>query len=120
MANIIDAPRSQLDNTVRVFDSFYKFDMVVDGNQYDIVQAYFTEVCKSSDVAKNFTTTLFRIASITGENIPTLLEYLQGTSKTETTALMAYYLNSIKSKTTLYGVSNTPLPNQTVQRNIIA
>ena len=119
MANIIDAPRSHLDNTVRIFDSFYKFDMVVDANQYEIVQSYFQDICDSNDVALNFTTMLFRIASLTGENVMTLLEYLKGTSKIETSAMMAYYLNSIKSKTTLYGVSKDPQPNQTVQRNII-
>ena len=119
MANIIDAPRSQLDNTVRIFDNFYKFDMVVDGNQYDIVQSYFQEICESGDVALNFTTMLFRIASLTGENVMTLMEYLKGTSKIETSAMMAYYWNSIKSKTTLYGVSKDPQPNQTVQRNIL-
>jgi hypothetical protein len=119
MANIIDAPRSQLDTTVRVFDNFYKFDLVIDGNQYEIVNSYFYSTCNSVDVAKNFTTMLFRIANITGESPMVLLDYLKGTSKVETTAIMAYYLNSIKSKTTLYGISNTPIPNQTVQRNIL-
>ena len=32
---------------------------------------------------------------------------------------MAFYLNLLKSKTALYGVSNVPSPNQAVQRNII-
>lgn len=119
MANIIDAPRSQLDNTVRVFDSFYNFDLVVDANQYELVRSYFYDVCKSVNVAKNFTTMIFRISSITGEHPMTLLDFIKGTSKVETNAVMAYYLNSIKSKTTLYGVANTPPPNRTVQRNIV-
>ena len=34
-------------------------------------------------------------------------------------AEMAFYLNLLKSKTALYGVSNVPTPNQSVQRNII-
>ena len=32
---------------------------------------------------------------------------------------MAFYLNLLKSKTALYGVSNVPTPNQAVQRNVI-
>ena len=32
---------------------------------------------------------------------------------------MAFYLNLLKSKTALYGVSNIPIPNQAVQRNVI-
>lgn len=119
MANTIDAPRSQLDNTVRVFDQFYNFDLVVDANQYEIIYSYFYEVSASKSIAKNFTTMLFRIASITKENPMNLLGYITGSNKIETTGLMAYYLNSIKSKTVLYGISVEPTPNQTVQRNII-
>jgi hypothetical protein len=32
---------------------------------------------------------------------------------------MIYYLNNIKSKTALYGISVIPQPNENVQRNII-
>jgi hypothetical protein len=62
---------------------------------------------------------LFRISNITGENPLTLLEYMQGGTKLQVTSLMAYYLNGLKSKTTLYGISVTPSPNQTIQRNIV-
>jgi hypothetical protein len=121
MANTVDSPQSQLDKTVRIFDSFYNFDLVIDASQYEIVYSYFRNVCKSDNVAKNFTTMLFRVANITNENPQTLLEYMygSGTSKLKVNALMAYYLNSIKSKTTLYGVSITPPPNEFIQRNII-
>jgi hypothetical protein len=41
MAQTVDAPRSHLDNTVRVFDQFYNFDLVVEANQYEIIYSYF-------------------------------------------------------------------------------
>jgi hypothetical protein len=116
---IIDGPQTQLDNSVRVFDQYYNFNVVVDSNHYEIVYSYFSSVTKTKDVAKNFTTMLFRISNITGENPLTLLDYMQGRTKLEVTSLMAYYLNGLKSKTTLYGISVTPAPNQTVQRNIV-
>lgn len=119
MANIVDAPQSQLDSSVKLFDSFYNFEMTVNASQYDIVYSYFYETTKSKNVAQNFTTILFRLAGITGENAIVLLEYLQGKSKLEANVTLAYYLNSIKSKTTLYGVSVIPAPNETVQRNIV-
>jgi hypothetical protein len=119
MAQIVDGPRSNLDNTVRVFDSFYNFDININANEYEIVRSYFVSVTDKADIAENFTTMLFRISSITGENALTLLGYIQGTSKLETTALMAYYLNSLKSKTTMYGVGATPTPNENVQRNVV-
>jgi hypothetical protein len=119
MAQTVDGPRSQLDTTVRVFDNFYNYDAAISADVYEIVNSYFKSVCATTDIANNFTTMLFRIASLTGREALTLLDNIQGTTKLETTALMAYYLNSIKSKTTLYGVSVVPAPNETVQRNIV-
>ena len=116
---ILDGPQTQLDNSVRVFDQYYNFQVVVDSNHYEVVYSYFASVTNTLDTAKNFTTMLFRISNITGENPLTLLDYMQGSSKLEVNSLMAYYLNGLKSKTTLYGISVTPSPNQTVQRNIV-
>lgn len=119
MANIIDAPQSQMDRTVRVFDSFYNFDVTISADAYDVVYSYFKNVCVDSDTAKNFTAMLFRIASITKENPMSLLDNIQRNDKLQVNAVMAYYLNSLKSKTTLYGVSTTPIPNEPVQRNVV-
>ncbi len=119
MAQTVDAPKTYLDSTVRLFDQFYNFDLVVEANQYDIVFSYFYDISKSKNVAGNFTLMLFRIASVTGENTIDLLEYMKSTSNVDVTSLMAYYLNSIKSKTTLYGINAVPQPNQLDQRNIV-
>jgi len=118
-AQIIDSPRSHLDNTVRVFDQFYNFDLVVSAEQYEIVYSYFYDLNKSKDIARNFTTILFRIAGITGEDAMTLLQYLTGSTNIEVQGILIYYLNSLKSKTTLYGINVEPAPNQTVQRNVV-
>jgi hypothetical protein len=118
-AVILDGPQTQLDNSVRVFDQYYNFQVVVDSNHYEIVYSYFVSVTNTLDTAKNFTTMLFRISNITGEDPLTLLEYMQGSTKIQVTSLMAYYLNGLKSKTTLYGISVTPSPNQIIQRNIV-
>jgi len=119
MANTVDSPQSNLDRSVRVFDKFYNFDMNINSNEYDIVYSYYYEKTKSEDVAKNFAVMIFRISSITGEYSLDILEYVKSSSKTESNALLAYYLNGLKSKTTLYGVSSNPQPNQNVQRNIV-
>lgn len=119
MAQSVDEPRSQLDRTVRVFDQFYNFDIVVDAGEYDIIYSFFYSTSNSKNIARNFTTMIYRIAGITKEKPLTLLDYIQGRNKIETNALMIYYLNSLKSKTTLYGISVEPQPNQTVQRNVV-
>lgn len=110
---------SQLDNTVKVFDKFYSSDVTVNATEFDVVYSYFKSVCQSENTAKNFTAILFRISAYTGEPIMTLLEFVQGKRGLQLNATMAYYLNSLKSKTTLYGVANLPIPNQNIQRNIV-
>jgi hypothetical protein len=119
MANIIDGPQSSTDKTVQIFDNFYNFDLVVDGNQYEIVHSFFYNLTKSKNVTDNFTLMIFRISTLSGENPLSLVDYLQGKSKMEVNSILAYYLNSVKSKTSLYGVNSTPQPNYNTQRNIV-
>jgi len=118
MAQILDT-RSSLDQTIRIFDSFYSFNLVVPGNQYDIVHSYFLSVCATKTIANNFTAVLFRIAQDTGVDVMELLNQIKGTSKMELNQILAYYLNSFKSKTSLYGIAIIPKSNQPVARNIV-
>lgn len=119
MANIIDN-RTAMDQTVRIFDSFYAVNLVVASDQYDIVHSYFVGICATKNIAANFTAILFRIAQETGIDALVLLEQLKGIpNKLQMNKVMAYYLNSFKSKTSLYGVGIVPTPNQPVARNII-
>lgn len=119
MANAIDARTSSLDKTTRVYDSFYQFDMVVNSNEYDVVYSYFKSTCANVTVAANFTSFLFRIADTLQKPALEILDSIKGTGKSEMNAVIAYYLNSFKSKTSLYGISVIPKPNQTVQRNVV-
>lgn len=116
---LIDAPQSSLDKTVRVFDQFYNFDLVVGADQYEIVYSYFYDISKSVSIARNFATILFRISYTTGEDVLKLLDYLKGTTSIQASGILIYYLNSLKSKTTLYGINVEPAPNQSVLRNVV-
>lgn len=119
MAKIIDN-RSSLDNTIRIYDSFYAVNMIVSGDQYDIVYGYFSSICDTPNIAANFTAFLFRISQETNIDVLDLLAQVQGTgSKLQMTKLLAYYLNSFKSKTSLYGVSALLQPNLPIARNIV-
>ena len=98
MPQIIDN-RTNLDQTVRIFDSFYAFNAVVNAVEYDIVYSYFVSVCATKNIAANFTAVLFRIAQETQIPILELLDQIKGTKKMEMNQILAYYLNSFKSKT---------------------
>ena len=120
MANFIDVTTvSQIDKTIRVFDSFYNTDLVIPTNEYDIVYGKFYETSKNKIIASNFTSFIFRIAQVTGVSALDLLDIINGKSKLEVNSVIAYYLNSFKTKTALYGISSPPRPNLPVQRNIV-
>lgn len=116
---LIDETYTELDKTVRLYDAFYNFDLVVNASQYEIIYAYFLDVSGSKSIARNFATFLFRISNLTSIDAMDLLSYIKGTTKLEMNGIMAYYLNAIRSKTTLYGVGAAPIPNESVQRNIV-
>jgi len=118
MARIIDT-RTSLDKTIRIFDAFYAFDSIINGAEFDIVRGYFRLVCASNNIADNMTAVLFRIAQETHIPVLDLLGYIKGTTKLEMNTVICYYLNSFKSKTSLYGVSVVPQPNQPAARNIV-
>jgi hypothetical protein len=118
MTRIIDS-RAGLDQTVKIFDDFYSMNLVVNGNEFDIVYGYFKSVCSTKTIAQNFTAFLFKISQETNIPAVTLINNIQGVSKMEMNKTIAYYMNSFKSKTSLYGVSIVPSPNQSVARNIV-
>lgn len=108
-----------MDPTIKIFDSFYAWNSIVNGSEFDIVNGHFTSVITSKSIAGNFTAMLFRISQETGINVLELLGYIKGTTKLQMNQVLAYYLNSFKSKTSLYGVGVVPQPNQPVARNIV-
>jgi hypothetical protein len=119
MARIID-DRTSLDQTVRIFDAFYQTDLKVGADQYDIVHGYFLSVCGTKNIADNFTTVLFRISTQTGVEVLQLLNEIKGaTNGLQMNKIICYWLNSLKSKTSLYGVGVIPQPVVPVARNVV-
>lgn len=118
MARIIDS-RAGVDQTVKIFDDFYGFDLVVNGDEFDVVNGYFQTICSTKQIAGNFTVYLFRISQQTGIPVMNLLDYIKGYEKLQVNNVIAYYLNSFKSKTSLYGFGVLPQPNLPVARNIV-
>lgn len=110
-----------MDQTVKIFDGFYNNALVVNSNQYDVVRSYFAGVCETESIANNFTSVLFRIAQEADVDALYLLDEIKGTAsnKIELNQIMAYYLNSFKSKTSLYGVAVIPRPNAPTARNVV-
>jgi len=108
-----------LDQTVRVFDRFYDYDVNVPSAEYDVVYSYFFKEMNNKQSAGNFTVSLFRVAQET--NIPplTLLKEFQGPTGVNLNVTLAYYLNQIRNRATLLGVSNPVTPNFYAARNVV-
>ena len=113
-----------IDQTVRVFDSFYDYDVNIPVGDYDVVNSYFKSVMTTKQAADNFTVSLFRVAQDT--NIPplTLLQSFQAGNTNNDPGLslninMAYYLNSIRNRATLLGVGIAVAPNFYAARNVV-
>lgn len=93
-----------LDQTVRVFDSFYEYDVNIPVNEYDVVYSYFRSQMSTDLAAGNFTVSLFRVAEETKIPALTLLEGFSGNNGVSIDVNLAYYLNSIRNRATLLGV----------------
>ena len=109
----------RVDQTVRVFDSFYGFDQQVPANEFDAVNSYLSSVFTDRRAALNFTTTLFRVADESNTPIMTLLQELQGQDAIQLNATLAYYLNGLRSPATLLGINSAVTPNYYTARNVL-
>jgi hypothetical protein len=120
MATINDT-NYNIDLTVRVFDEFYGFESFVPVNEWDAVLSYFESIYTTKEAAKNFATVIFRIATQQGISAMTLLSQIQTSSgPAELDITIAYYLNNLRSNSTLLGVSQPVQPNYYPARNVRA
>jgi S-adenosylmethionine hydrolase len=118
----VNATNYSIDQTVRIFDQFYNYAANVPAQEYDAVLSYFSSVFTTIEAAENFTSALFRVAEQTNTDVLTLLQTFQQTGSTQPqiTLLMAYYLNSVRSTSTLLGVLTPTTPNYYAARNVQA
>jgi hypothetical protein len=116
----VNAINTKTDLTVQIFDRFYGYQQQVPVDQYDAVLSYFKSVFDTAQAAGNFTVSVFRISHQTGIPVMTLLQQFQGQSAPEITLTLAYYLNGLRSSSTLLGINAPTQPNYYVARNIRA
>jgi hypothetical protein len=121
MPTIIDNRKETVDQTVKIFDAFYDAELTIPSNEWDIVYGYFKNVCETDKIAGNLSSALFRVTQLSGVPALDLLQIIQGQAqdKLQLNSIICYYLNSIRSKTALYGVSTIPLPNEPIARNVV-
>jgi len=107
----VNATNFKIDKTVRIFDQFYKFDIIVPVEEYDIIYSYFLSVFTTAEAAGNFTVVLFRVSQESGTPVMELFQQVHGQGLPELTLTLAYYVNSLRSPLTLLGVNVPTIPN---------
>lgn len=117
--NSVNTLNPAVDLTVRVYDEFYEFAVDVSADEYDAVSSFFRSVFGTNDAADSFTSVLFRISDQTDVPVLTLLAEMQDQDQIQVTNTLAYYLNGLRSPTTLLGVNNPVQPNIWAARNVL-
>lgn len=115
----VNYANTNLDFTVRVFDDFYGYEVNVPANEFDIVDSFFKSVMENKKTAGNMTVSLFQVADQTKIPVLTLLDTMKGRNKIDINLNMAYFLNNIRSRTTLLGVNAQATPNFYAARSVI-
>ena len=116
----VNIVKNTTDPTVRIFDDFYGFETVVPANEYDVVNSYFESLFGENEAAANFSVTLFRVSQAYEIPVLSLLEELSQVDEVTLNVTLCYYLNGIRSNTTLLGVNSIVVPNKNVARNVLA
>lgn len=116
----VNSYNPQVDLTVQIFDRFYEYEAVVSVLEYDAVYSYLRSVFGTADAAGNFAVTLFRISEQSDIPVMDLLQQIEGLAVPELTLTLAYYLNGLRSSSTMLGLNAPVTPNFYVARNVRA
>jgi pyruvate/2-oxoacid:ferredoxin oxidoreductase alpha subunit len=120
MGDTVNALNTNVDLSVRIFDVFYGYETFVNAEEYDVVYSYMRSVFTTDQAAGNFTVALFRIAEETGTPVLNLLQNIEGQDSIVVTQTLAYYLNNMRSGSTLLGFGVNVTPNYYTARNVLA
>lgn len=118
MASVNDI-NPKIDLSVRVFDTFNDFDITVPANEYDAVNSYMRSVFRDPRSAENFTTSLFRVAAESNTPVLEVLQQVQAPDAIRVTLNIAYFLNGLRSPSTLLGLNTAVTPNAWAARNVL-
>ena len=116
----VNSYNPRVDQTVQIFDRFYEYEATVSSLEYDAVYSYFRSVFGTADAAGNFSVTLFRISEQSDIPVMDLLQQFEGMGVPELTLTLSYYLNGLRSSSTLLGLNAPVTPNFYVARNVRA
>ena len=106
-------------NDTYIVDEYNKTKFPVEAGEYDYVLSFFRR-SMDSEAAKNFTTSIYQVAHASKVPVLEIIETMKGQSGLEMTASLAYYLNGIRSNSTMLGITNKVRPNFYAGRSVLS
>jgi len=91
----------------------------VNGNEWDYILGFFNSAFKDPIAAEKFTQEIYQVGSQSGVNPLDIIKTMEGQTGIELNMSLAYYLNGIRSNTTLLGIHNIIKPNYYAGRSVL-
>ena len=114
----INVTKNTTDSTIKIFDSFYNQEIIVNQAEYDQAQSFFRSVFIDKKIADDFTATVFQLSSAYDIPVMTIIDQMKTPTGIQVNETIADYLNGLRSKATLVGVSVIQQPNDYAARNV--
>lgn len=111
---------SPTNSTVSAFDNYQKDTIELDTAVFNAMKSFFTNKKFGEVAAESITTTFMVQSKNDGYNPMQILDVLKGLNSVELSGLVAEILNYNRYKSSSLGYAQKFVPNQEIQRNIIA
>jgi len=106
-------------NNIRFVNDYTHIPVDFNSNEYEIVISFFKKAMKDPKTAENFTQSIFQVAARSGISPTSIVETMKGQTGLTLSSSLAYYLNGIRSNSTLLGVQGLGTPNFYTGRSVI-
>ncbi len=107
------------EKNVKVVTDFNQSPNAVDGGEYDYVLSFFKRSMTDPDAAKNFTESVYQVSRQANIPVTDIVKAMEGQTGIELNASLAYFLNGIRSNSTMLGVTNVVKSNFYAGRSVL-
>ena len=118
MAQSINYVNINQDKTISAFNSFYDFQDIINGEEWDVVYSYMKTKTTSDASAQNLSLAIFKISADNNFQPLDVLNQIKGLGSLELTASLSYFLNSVRNETTYLAVGQSVVPVLAAARNV--
>ena len=94
-------------------------ESTVSNADYDIVLSTLKSHTGEPLISEYFASAIFKVAEVSGLSVDDLLKSIKGQDKESAMRIMVYYLNQLRSRSTLLGVTPVRAPNFYAARNVL-